>query len=132
MSVISVRYFFQCVSHLLDAFFFVMLPARIGLEQTISPYSWGFEFTTPLKIGYLVLMTALALWAWAKGKVNLALTIAFSVGVMMRWPADETVDLSGITDQMEETLDRSIAWRWTGRLGSSPSWEKQAEGQGSS
>ena len=59
------------------AFFFIMLPARIGLEQTISPYSWGFEFTTPLKIAYLVLVAGLAAWAWVRGSVNLALTIAF-------------------------------------------------------
>ena len=50
-----------------------MSSVSIGLEQTISPYSWGFEFTTPLKFGYLVLVSALVLWAWFKGKVNLAL-----------------------------------------------------------
>lgn len=75
------------------SFFFVMLPARIGLEQTISPYSWGFEFTTPLKMAYLVLVSALVLWTWFKGKTNLALTLTFFAILFffgltkMPWPA---------------------------------------------
>ncbi len=89
--VLSSRGFIEGVKNF--AFFFVMLPARIGLEQTISPYSWGFEFTTPLKVGYLVLVSALVLWAWFKGKVNLALTLAFFCILFffgltkMPWPA---------------------------------------------
>lgn len=89
--VLSSRGLIEAVKNF--SFFFIMLPARIGLEQTISPYSWGFEFTAPLKIGYLVLVTALVLWAWVKGKVNLALTGAFFAIVFffgltkMPWPA---------------------------------------------
>ncbi|MHC8509327.1 MAG: ABC transporter permease [Rhodospirillales bacterium] len=48
------------------ALFYVMLPFRIGLEQTISPFSWGFEFTAPMKAGYAagaVIFTVLA-WRW--------------------------------------------------------------------
>jgi len=59
------------------SFFFIMLPARIGLEQTISPYSWGYEFTTPRKLVYLALVSALVGWAWFKGRINLALTLTF-------------------------------------------------------
>ncbi|MEL6423370.1 MAG: ABC transporter permease subunit [Pseudomonadota bacterium] len=47
------------------AFFFVMLPLKIGLAQTISPFSWGFEFTPALKLGYGVLAAMIsALVAW--------------------------------------------------------------------
>jgi len=41
------------------AFFYIMLPTRIGLEQTISPYSWGFEMTLNHTIGYAVLVVGL-------------------------------------------------------------------------
>ena len=29
------------------AFFFVMLPVKAGLEQTIAPFTWGFELSAP-------------------------------------------------------------------------------------
>ncbi|MEM7428546.1 MAG: ABC transporter permease subunit [Pseudomonadota bacterium] len=59
------------------SFFFIMLPARIGLEQTISPFSWGFEFTPMLKVCYLIAMAGLVAFNWMKGRHNLALVIAF-------------------------------------------------------
>ena len=41
------------------SFFYIMLPTRIGLEQTISPYSWGFEMTISHTIGFVVLVVSL-------------------------------------------------------------------------
>ncbi len=41
------------------SFFYVMLPTRIGLAETISPYSWGFEMTVAHTIGYMVLFAGL-------------------------------------------------------------------------
>ena len=31
-----------------------MLPTRVGLEQTVSPYSWGFDLTIVHQIGYVL------------------------------------------------------------------------------
>ncbi|MDH3740780.1 MAG: ABC transporter permease subunit, partial [Hyphomicrobiales bacterium] len=45
------------------SFFYVMLPTKVGLEQTISPFSWGFEFTTPMKLAYGAFALALTGWA---------------------------------------------------------------------
>ncbi len=64
------------------AFYYIMLPVRVGLIDTISPYSWGFEFTNPMRWGYAGIIATLALWPWLRGRVNLALTILF-LGILL-------------------------------------------------
>ena len=59
------------------AFFYIMLPVRVGLVDTISPYSWGFEFTTALRFGYGLAIVLLAAWNAWRGRVTLALAILF-------------------------------------------------------
>ena len=75
------------------AFFFVMLPVKIGFEETISPFSWGFAFTDSLKFAYAAAVTLLVgLLAWRRG-VRAAAALAFFaillfVGLTgMPWPA---------------------------------------------
>ncbi|KRS11750.1 glycine/betaine ABC transporter permease [Roseovarius atlanticus] len=58
------------------ALFYLMLPVKMGLEQTISPFSWGFEFTQPMKIGYAVAMAALAGWLLLRRRVRGAIGVA--------------------------------------------------------
>ena len=58
------------------AFFFIMLPVKTGLDQTISPFSWGFEFTVTLRIGYGVLAVALAGFMLLRGRVSGAILVA--------------------------------------------------------
>ncbi len=36
------------------AFYYYLLPLRIGLNQAILPFTWGFEFTTSMKLGFLL------------------------------------------------------------------------------
>jgi glycine betaine/proline transport system permease protein len=75
------------------AFYYVMLPTRIGLEQTVSPHTWGFEFTAPLRWGYAVAVAAAAAWALANGRTRLAVIIGFFGTVFffgltkLPWPA---------------------------------------------
>ena len=75
------------------AFFFVMLPVKIGLEQTISPHTWGIEFTLPLKIGYSILGTALVGWVARRWGIARATLIAFILIMLffgitrLPWPA---------------------------------------------
>ncbi|MEO0618419.1 MAG: ABC transporter permease subunit, partial [Pseudomonadota bacterium] len=45
------------------AFFFLMLPLKIGLKQTISPFSWGFEFTPTLQAVYVIAAASISLLA---------------------------------------------------------------------
>jgi len=75
------------------AFFFMMLPLKMGLEQTISPFSWGFTFTPALKWGYAVLAVAAIALAWvrrgqATAIIVALLTITFFFGMTkLPWPA---------------------------------------------
>ncbi len=74
------------------AFFFLMLPLKIGLEQAISPYSWGFEFTFERKLMYGILAIGAVGLAWARSGVEAAiaaalLAITLFVGITkLPWP----------------------------------------------
>ncbi len=58
------------------SFFYIMLPTKIGLEQTISPYSWGFEMTLGHTIGYVVLVTGMAAAAFHYLSQRTAIVVA--------------------------------------------------------
>ena len=45
------------------AFYFMMLPVKIGLQGAVSPFTWGFALTPVHKVAYCAIMIALALWA---------------------------------------------------------------------
>lgn len=47
------------------AYFYMMKPTSLGLTQVISPFTWGFEFTAPLRWGYgAVIAVAVAALLW--------------------------------------------------------------------
>ncbi len=75
------------------AFFFIMLPVKIGLNETVSPFTWGFEFTTPLKLGYAALSACLILWMAHRKGLGAAVAVAFCATLIyfgltrMPWPA---------------------------------------------
>ncbi len=75
------------------AFFYVMLPTKIGLQQAVSPFTWGFQLTLAHSIGYTVIMIALAAWCghrWNNqiGVAVLLFAIFFYFGLTnMPWPA---------------------------------------------
>ena len=75
------------------AFFFVMLPVKIGFEKTISPFTWGFEFTDLLKLAYAILGTALVVWVTVRRGIGRATLVVF-IAIMLffgitrlPWPA---------------------------------------------
>ncbi|MDA0962923.1 MAG: ABC transporter permease subunit, partial [Proteobacteria bacterium] len=75
------------------AFYFVMLPAKIGLKGAVSPFTWGFALTPVHQLGYAAGMIALALWsAWRwNAKVGIAILI-FAIVIYfgltgLPWPA---------------------------------------------
>jgi len=55
-----------------SAFFYVMLPIKIGLGKAVSPFTWGFAMTPPLVAGYAALVCAGAAWAWWTERRTLA------------------------------------------------------------
>lgn len=75
------------------AFFFVMLPAKIGFQNSISPFTWGFEFTSTYKMIYGVGAVLLAIWCTSKwtaqaGIIVLLLAILLYFGLTgIPWPA---------------------------------------------
>ncbi|MCZ4291644.1 ABC transporter permease [Hoeflea alexandrii] len=56
--------------------FFFLLPLRIGLDQAVSPYSWGIEFTPALRIAYAGLIAAGSALALGSGSRTGAIFIA--------------------------------------------------------
>ncbi|MEM6481532.1 MAG: ABC transporter permease subunit [Pseudomonadota bacterium] len=60
------------------AFFFAMLPVKIGLSQTITPFTWGFEFTDTMRWGYAVVAVSLALLVGLRRNIKGAIAIAFA------------------------------------------------------
>ena len=75
------------------AFFFLMLPFKVGLEQAISPYSWGFEFTFERKMIFAVAALAATLIVWFRSGANGGIALGFLfivvfVGITnIPWPA---------------------------------------------
>ena len=75
------------------AFFFVMLPVKTGLNQTITPFTWGFEFSAPLRAGYALLAAALVVWVALRGGIGRASFVAFFAILLyfgitrLPWPA---------------------------------------------
>ena len=75
------------------AFFFLMLPVKMGFEQTITPFSWGFAFTDTLKWTYAAVCAGAAgLVAWRRGPAAGSL-LAFCAVLLffgltrLPWPA---------------------------------------------
>ena len=73
--ILNYRVFIESIKTL--SFFYVMLPTRIGLEQTVSPYSWGFELTLVHQIGYAALVLAAIYGAWRRWSAQMAVLVAF-------------------------------------------------------
>lgn len=75
------------------AFFFIMLPAKIGLQGAVSPFTWGFELTTVHKVIYAIVMCGLALWFTVRGSTRAGITLALFAIIIyfgltgMPWPA---------------------------------------------
>ena len=75
------------------AFFFVMLPVKTGFDQTITPFTWGFEFTPALKQGYAVLAAALVVYTAVRRGIGRASLFAFLAILLffgitrLPWPA---------------------------------------------
>ncbi|HSF95479.1 MAG TPA: ABC transporter permease subunit [Thermohalobaculum sp.] len=74
------------------AMFYVLLPLRIGLDEAILPFTWGFQWTGAMSLwlyaGAVVLAVALALW----GRAALGLILLIAAGVIetgisqLPWP----------------------------------------------
>ncbi len=75
------------------AFFYFMLPTKIGLQQAVSPFTWGFELKLVHSLGYAVMMVAIACWCARRWNNQVAIgvllfAIFFYFGLTnLPWPA---------------------------------------------
>ena len=85
--VINGREWIEAIKN--TAFFFVMLPIKIGLNKAVSPFTWGFEMTPVLNAGYAAFIAVLMLWAAFKGRMTLA-------ALIMLWGVVSYIGLTGM------------------------------------
>jgi len=75
------------------AFYYVMLPLRIGLEATVKPSTWGFDWTAIHSVAYVIAMGVLAVlasrrWSIAAGLAVVISSAVFFFGITnLPWPA---------------------------------------------
>ena len=62
--------------------FFLMLPLKVGLENTIKPFTWGFELTLPMSLGYGAVVLAGAGAAWRAWSWRAAVAILLMGGLV--------------------------------------------------
>jgi glycine betaine/proline transport system permease protein len=75
------------------SFFYVMLPLRIGLENTVRPSTWGIDPGAIHAIGYMLLVCGLAFLAGRAGSVKASMAVLLA-GIVyyfgltnIPWPA---------------------------------------------
>ena len=94
----AITWFVITFKPVVDAFkttslFYAMLPLKIGLDNTISPYTWGFALMPWHVLAYAVLIGLAAMSARRKNRTGLAITLVlggliFFVGLTdMPWMA---------------------------------------------
>lgn len=65
-----------------SALFYVLLPVKIGLSKSVSPFSWGFTLT-PLHVGiFWALVASLALYRLYRGKWQQAVAVIALAGLL--------------------------------------------------
>ncbi|MEM7073541.1 MAG: ABC transporter permease subunit [Pseudomonadota bacterium] len=90
------------------AFFFAMLPVKIGLTQTITPFSWGFEFTDGLRWAYAAASLAIALGMAFRRGANAGLLVMF-VAILLYF------GLTQLPWPMIVAMATLLAWQLGGR-----------------
>ncbi|MCP9483399.1 ABC transporter permease subunit [Shimia sp. CNT1-13L.2] len=90
------------------AFFFVMLPIKIGLSQAVSPFTWGFAMTPPVIAAYAAVVAALALLLFLRGRKLQALSLILFCLVLF-------VGLTGLAWVAAVVIILALAWQAGGR-----------------
>ncbi len=58
------------------AMFYGLLPLRIGLDQAVLPFTWGFAWTPAMSLWFFAVAAALSVAVFLTGREALAITIA--------------------------------------------------------
>ncbi|WP_152477402.1 proline/glycine betaine ABC transporter permease [Roseovarius sp. THAF9] len=74
------------------AMYYVLLPLRIGFDGAVLPFTWGFQWTSPLSATFFAGAAILAILGILRGKITLGLVIFILAGVLetgitdLPWP----------------------------------------------
>lgn len=72
--------------------FYVLLPLRIGLDQAILPFTWGFQWTTGMSLWFFAAAGAGAVVLTLRGQLTGALVLLIMAGILetgvsqLPWP----------------------------------------------
>lgn len=70
------------------AMFFVLLPLRIGLDQAVLPFTWGFAWTAGMSWALFAVSAALCLLLIWRGRVTAGLLVLMAGGMLETGIAD--------------------------------------------
>lgn len=90
------------------AFYYYLLPIKIGLNQTILPFTWGFTFTPEMRWGYAIAVAALIAWAFLRRGWRAALGSAVALYLLY-------YGLTGAPWIVLAAAVTCLAWRVGGR-----------------
>ena len=68
LNYIIVNYHAQIDAFKTFAFFYLMLPIKIGLQGAVSPFTWGFSLTPTHNTIYALVTACFSLWFGLRGK----------------------------------------------------------------
>ena len=68
LNYIIINYHAQIDAFKTFAFFYVMLPIKIGLQGAVSPFTWGFSLTPTHNTIYALVTACFSLWFGLRGK----------------------------------------------------------------
>ncbi len=72
--------------------FYVLLPLRIGLDQAILPFTWGFQWTTTMSFWFFAAAALAAVALALRGQLTLGLVVLIAAGILetgvsqLPWP----------------------------------------------
>ena len=73
-----------------------MLPVKIGLQLSVSPYTWGFELTPFLITAYFIIMMLFASWCFFKFSKDVAVGDGFIFNLYLLWSDKHALAASNI------------------------------------
>lgn len=74
------------------AMYFVLLPLRIGLDQSVLPFTWGFAWTPALGAAYFAVAALAAIFLGLRGRILAGVLLMIAAGVVetgisqLPWP----------------------------------------------
>ncbi|MCX8952156.1 ABC transporter permease subunit [Ruegeria sp. NA] len=75
-----------------NSLFYILLPLRIGLDQAVLPFTWGFQWTSSMSFGLFAAGAGIALFMAWRGRLTGGLVVLILIGMLetgianLPWP----------------------------------------------